>query len=164
MDRLFSARVPNPEGAVLRHWGEHIFTLWVIKSHMINLIGVGFEFPLLFQFPIANCMESHNIIPTPCDKVSASAVPANRVYCIWTATVRAWLVVVPMAWSPVIWQTPSLHLWLYLEVNFTHCTEYVTCILFKWIHLQHLLIIVPSPGLRRYWMPPSTFHFMMFLK
>ena len=159
MNGLFSACVPDAEGAVLSYGREHILALWIRKVHVVNLVSVGFEVSLLFQLSIANCVESDNTVSTTSDEVRSSTVPANRVYCVWTSTVGAWLVIV-LAWSPVVRHAPRLHLWLYLKVYLTHCSEPVACIILKRIHLHHLIIIVPSSSLgRRNRRPASAFHF-----
>ena len=77
MYRLLPPGIPDPERTVLRNRGEHVLTLRVLESHVIYLISVCLEVPLLLEFSVSNSVEPHNAISAACDEVSTAGVPAD---------------------------------------------------------------------------------------
>ena len=153
---LFSSCVPDPERGVLRNWGEHVFVLWIIKSHMVYLVCVMLEFCLLFQLTIPNRMKPHSIVSASSDKVSTTVIPANRVYCVWTtSTVGIWLEVVPIN-PPFVWWTFHWAFSLRLEVDQAHGCKFFTIV---WLfHFKIVIRVVVTANCRWKRRSASTFH------
>ena len=152
----FSSCVPDPEWWILRDWGEHIFVLWIIKSHVVYLVLVSLEVSLLFQLTIPNRMKPHSIVSASSDKVSTTVIPANRVYGVWTtSTVRIWLKVVPIN-PPFVWWTFHWICSLRLEVDQAHGCKFFTIV---WLfHFKIVIRIVVTANCRWKRRSSSTFH------
>ena len=147
--------VPDSERGILRHWGEHVFVLWVIKSYVVYLVLVSLVVTLLFQLAIPNWMKSHSVISASSNEMSAAVVPANRVYCVWTtSTVGIWLKVVSIN-PPFVWWTFDWSFRLSLEVDQAHSSKFFTIVWLFHFEVFFRVLITTRRWERR---STSTFH------